>query len=187
MANKSFGKLSSSKKKEDDVPDFDAWLVKSANYQARFLTGTEDADAAIEMLQTKVGFVGLVEQFNESLVLLKSWSDQRQLKIRYRSRNIAEDNQIKRQILDDAKQCQAVIDHNQEDIKLYRYVCEEIYPRQLADYGPRLQTDVSRLEASLPAPRQVSLSIALSNAHRWFLYKPGDWLRRNSKPRKKAA
>ncbi len=140
--------------------DFETWLAQSGhNHQTRFISGTDDADAAIDILERKVGFVGIVEQFNASLVMLRAWAQRAQLIIRYRSRNIAQENSIKRRINADVRLKQMAINLNQQDIKLYRYVRDVIFARQVAQYGPTLDAEVRALEASLPAPRRPSLSI----------------------------
>ena len=58
-----------------------------------------DGDAAIEMLTQRIGFVGLTERFDESLVLWKRWTDMPHLDIGYRSINVARSNAVREQIL----------------------------------------------------------------------------------------
>src|SRR5205823_14062227 len=50
---------------------FEEWLLCTPNFHTRILSDSQDADRAIEILEKKIGFVGFVEQFNESLVLFK--------------------------------------------------------------------------------------------------------------------
>jgi hypothetical protein len=62
--------------------------------------------------------------------------------------------------------------HHVEDEKLYRYVRETVYPRQVAAYGPGLDGDVATLRANLPAPQRRVVARALAGMKRGLLYKP---------------
>jgi len=152
--------------------DFDTWLEDNANYQTRFFAREANADQAIEVLDGLVGFVGLVERFNESLLLLRRWSREPALDIHYRSRNMAKDNRIKKELLADPQVVAKIREHHAEDYKLYGYVCDVVYPRQVRQYGPLLEADMAALESRLPARRTASLARTLASAKRNLLYKP---------------
>ena len=122
----------------DGLPDdFGRWIHSgiARNRQTKMLAGVEDADAAIEMLRAKVGLVGLVERFNESLVLLRRWFDDPRLDIRYRSKNVTADNRLKRGLLNDPRSRRLLDEANREDRRLYDYVAAELYPAQVRAYG----------------------------------------------------
>ena len=82
---------------------FGAWVHSelAGNQQTRKIAGVPDAEAAIEILAKQIGFVGLVERFNESLVLWRHWAAAPVLDIRCRPKNVARDNTLKRQLLSD--------------------------------------------------------------------------------------
>jgi len=82
---------------------FEKWILEKTNFSTRVLCGTDNADQAIETLEKKIGFVGFVERFNESLVLFEQWCGEKDVDIRYRSVNVAADNTIKNEILSDTK------------------------------------------------------------------------------------
>jgi hypothetical protein len=152
---------------------FDEWINTDVarNQQTKKLAGTEDAAAAIEILEKRVGFVGLVERFDESLVMLRRWYQPRHLDIRYASKNVASDSSHKRRLLSQPATREKLADANREDLKLYQYVLEHTSPKQIRDYGAALQADVSEFVASnnpLPVlPRQLP-SMLLREA----VYKP---------------
>jgi len=160
--------------------DFETWIRTNADHQTRYLTrtgpavgtGKVAAEQAIAVLQKHVGLVGLLERFNESLVLLRRWSGNPGLNVCYRSRNVARDNDVKNRVLEDPRSRELLRRYNAEDEKLYRYVCEVVYPRQVAEYGGSLAGDVAELEASLPAPARFSIGRTLASAKRNLLYKP---------------
>lgn len=118
--------------------DFLEWLAQKPNYQTQFLCRTENAQQAIDILEEKIGFVGLVEDFDRSLTMLGSWSGH-QLAARTKSRNVSFDQSIKQRILSNDKYVEAMHLAHEADLKVYRYATEEIYPRQLALYGDESQ------------------------------------------------
>ena len=170
------------RRNKDEVSDFEPWLGKFANYQTRFLSRTHtmqdpwaiapEADRAIEAVERHVGFVGLQERFDESLVMLRRWVADAEFDIEYRSRNVATKSGIRKQLLGDARIVEMIRAHHVEDEKLYRHVRDHVYPRQVAQYGTALADDLARLRANLPAPQRRVLARSLASVKRGLLYKP---------------
>jgi hypothetical protein len=170
------------RRNKDETSDFEPWLERFANYQVRFLSRTHtaadpwaiapSADLAIEAVEQHVGFIGLQERFDESLVMLRRWVDDPRFDIEYRARNVAPKSSVRRQLLGDPRIVELIRAHHVEDEKLYRYVRETVYPRQVAAYGPGLDGDVATLRANLPAPQRRVVARALAGMKRGLLYKP---------------
>ncbi|MFL2536550.1 MAG: sulfotransferase family 2 domain-containing protein [Candidatus Azotimanducaceae bacterium] len=112
------------------------------NVQTRWLCGEENADVAIQAAKEQLGFVGLTEQFDESLVLLKQWINSPSFNINYVTRRKAP-KKAALPYLEDARIYQMILDVNQEDIKLYNYVKDELFPQQVADYGDSFNEDLA--------------------------------------------
>jgi hypothetical protein len=152
---------------------FDQWIDTdiARNRMTHMLAGRPDADAAIETVERCVGFVGLVERFDESLVMWRRWLDDPRTDIRYRAKNVMTDNRLKKQLLDDPVTRARLVDANREDLKLYEHVVRCVYARQAQHYGPTLAADVQRFTAAnvRPAtyPRQLP-SLVLRKA----VYRP---------------
>ena len=55
--------------------DFDRWIAATwvHNWQTKMIAGEPNAQKAIELLSTRVDFVGLTERFDESVVMLGQW------------------------------------------------------------------------------------------------------------------
>ena len=151
---------------------FDRWLTRHANFQTKILSSTDDASRAIELLEKRICFVGLVERFNESLVLLRHWSGNDAFDVRYRSRNIATDNRIKKQLLASPGTVARIEELHTADLQLYAHARDIIYARQTAQFGPGLDQAVEEMEASLPGPAVLSLQQFVASAKRNMLYKP---------------
>lgn len=152
---------------------FDTWIEtpNARNRMTKKICGKEDASAAMAILEKRVGFVGLVERFDESLVLLRSWFGVPALDIRYRAKNVMADNRVKQRLLGDRTARDRLIHANREDIELHRFVVESLYPRQVSEYGSALADDVRQFVATncrpRPYPRQL-VSLLL----RELVYKP---------------
>jgi hypothetical protein len=170
------------RRNKDETSDFEPWLERFANYQTRFLTRTRttgaarsirpNADHAIEVIERHVGFVGLQERFDESLVMLRRWIDDPEFDIEYRARNVASKSTIRKQLLGDPRIVALIEAHHEEDAKLYRYARDVVYPRQVARYGAALEQDLAALRARLPAPQRRVVSRALAGVKRGMVYKP---------------
>ena len=163
---------------------FDEWIETdiARNNQTKKIGGADNAATAIEILNSRMGFVGLSERFNESIVIFKRWLADPRLDIRYESKNVAKDSSIKKRLLNNPATRAKLITANEEDLKLYQYVHDTVFPKQIAEYGDSFQDDVREFEADndpLPVlPRQL-FSILV----REFVYKPlAPALRNRSNP-----
>ncbi|MBC2713709.1 MAG: sulfotransferase family 2 domain-containing protein [Desulfobacteraceae bacterium] len=114
------------------------------NVQTRWLCGSEDPGEAIRIMEEKVGFVGLTEQFDESLVLFSAWLGNDRLQDRYLRKNTGR-GKITWPILEDPDLRARVEEANTADIEVYRYATEVIFPTQAEAYGPGLERDVEAM------------------------------------------
>ena len=152
--------------------DLDAHLrrPKYNNVQTRWLCGNEDPTAAIQLLNTRIGFVGLTEQFDKSLLLWRRWLAQPQFDLSY----VAQNRRRKRLpdgLLDRSEYRQRIAAANHSDREVYQYVCDTIFPRQVAEYGSTLTDELTqfrhlnRAECVTPEPLR-------SRIQRNLVYKP---------------
>ena len=88
----------------------------------------------------RIGFVGTVEQFDASLVMMAAFYGFPWLG--YTRKWSAPTDGIKRRLLDDPASREMLQEANREDTALFRYVADEVLPRQEAAYGPSLAADV---------------------------------------------
>ena len=150
---------------------FAAWIEsdRANNRMTRKLCGTADADAAIAMIRQRVGFVGLVERFDESLVMLRPWLGDPDLDIRYRAKNVMRDNRIKNHLLDDPGTREKLIAANRQDLRLYRYTVRTIYAGQVQRYGPALAEAVRQFTARNVRPVPTHASFPACCCARWSI------------------
>lgn len=126
---------------------FEEWIKQDfpRNHQTKWIAGVADVNEAIRILHQKNIFVGLTERFDESLVLLKALVAN-DLNISYRPVNVAPKNTIKERLLSNKKTRQMLIEAQQEDLALYNYVKQELYPSFQREYGSSLETDVAEYQ-----------------------------------------
>ena len=125
----------------------DRWMTDrtAGNWQVGMLSGAEDLDAAKQILDTKIRCVGLMERFDESLLLIRHRLQLPHFNVAYgKPRNTARRSDLRKRI---CEQCERhreeVMERNALDLALYDYAVNELYPRQVAEYGEdRLRGDL---------------------------------------------
>jgi hypothetical protein len=126
-----------------EVP-FEEWITHAAvpDRQTRIIAGPDGtAEGAIALLG-RFAFVGLTERFDESLVMLQA--EVGLPSIRYAPRWVAPSNEIKTALLSDPASVALLESVNREDTVLYRHVVEEVFPKQVAEYGGDVEAAVAR-------------------------------------------
>ncbi|MCB2223495.1 MAG: hypothetical protein KQH83_04880 [Actinobacteria bacterium] len=132
-----------------DLP-FEEWIAHevSPNRQVRHLAGPgASGDDAVALVEERVAFVGLLEHFDASLVMMAARFGLPPL--HYVRKWSAPADDIKRRLLDDPSAREMLEAANREDMILYRHVVDEVLPRQEAAYGPALGADVEQFRAEM--------------------------------------
>lgn len=130
----------------DRLPDFPEWVDQYRNYQVRRLCGEENADKAIEVLEGRIGFTGLVERYDESLVLWRRWTGLPELDLAYVPVNRARSNEIRDRIDADDLSREVLEECHVEDRKLYDHVRDVLFPKQLETFTGNLGEELAELE-----------------------------------------
>jgi hypothetical protein len=127
---------------------FEDWVAieRYRNWQTKKISANGELDTTIDVLRKKFFFVGLSERFDESLVILRKRSAHHPFNIFYNPRNVASDNSIKNRILNDPRTKALLVEANLMDLALYKFVLEELYPKQKQEYGETLRKDVSAFQ-----------------------------------------
>ncbi len=133
---------------EKDPLDWAQWCVwnEPHNHQLKYFTRESDAAAAIAAIEELGIFVGLLEHFDESLLLLRKLVAP-ELNIAYLRSNVAERNDVARGILDDPVRREQLAHLNRREQPLYDHVANVLMPRHRAAYGPSLADDLARFQA----------------------------------------
>jgi hypothetical protein len=123
---------------------FEQWIEgeRATNPQTRQIAGSASAEDAIRIIETKGIFVGLMERFDESLVLLKALRAG-DLDIAYAPVNVARQRTIAEELLADHRKRQTIIAANKADFELYEYAKSHLYPALQREYGGSLNHAVA--------------------------------------------
>lgn len=136
--------------------DFERWASDASmhDFQTKTLAGEASAQKAIDLLGSRIGFVGLTESFDESLLMLGQWLGEPGFRPEYRPVNRLADKQRARDAvreqadlgyLDEPAVRERLRAMNSLDLQVYDFAVRELYPRQLAAYRGNLEADVAAL------------------------------------------
>lgn len=140
------------------------------NVQTRWICGQEDASKAIEILEKDIGCVGLTEKFDESLILLRHYLNEPKFDINYQSRNFSQGKAPLDYQGDDYIKG-LVEGANQEDNKVYQYVADELFSKQISDYAGNFDNDLSAFLIKQETFEEFSEPV-WSKIKRDLIYKP---------------
>ena len=140
------------------------------------IAGVADVNKAIQIIKDKNIFVGLTERFDESMVLLKALIANN-LNISYKRVNVARKNTLAEGLLSTESTRQMLIEANQADLELYKFVKEEIYPTFQREYGPNLERDVADYQQNREKNFNTR-NLTLSRMKQYLVYKPLLYLHR---------
>jgi Galactose-3-O-sulfotransferase len=131
-------------------------VLGETNYQTKFITGSmnltersyfaakKDLRQAMKILSEQFAFVGLVEEFDESLLLLKRSMELQDFDIRYKKENVAKTTYITRDMISPTT-LQRIKELNQLDCELYEFVRDELFEPQKDKYGSKIYKDLNHL------------------------------------------
>ena len=154
------------------------WIVKGRGYCPELAPG--GLAAAIEAIEAQIGFVGLVERFDESLAMLTAWIARPDFDPRYRRLNTVAQRSEENPSLKDAfarldETTRALVERPdiatmieeacRDDIALYRHVRGNIFERQRQLY--RVGPGPFAFETA-----GIATDTLLGHAHRAFIGRP---------------
>lgn len=151
---------------------FKTWIEQdwTRNAQTKMIAQEANADEALRIIEAKNIFVGLTEQFDESLLLLQALLSP-ELNIAYQRVNVAHDNSIAHSLLTDKKSRQLLIEANQADLELYNHVKQELYPKYKREYGADLASNLTRYQEQ-KGKNFNYWNLTLSRLKQYALYRP---------------
>lgn len=139
-----------------DAP-FLEWLEteRRSNHLCRALVGEESAATAVDVLEKRFAFVGVVEQFDESMRRLRGVIPGFAIPPADVRLNRNPRQGIKERVLADPEAQAAIAETQAEDVALYRHVEAEIWPRlEAPSSGP---PEPSKPEIVIDLRRRLSI------------------------------
>lgn len=129
---------------------FDDYLQDkfSFNKQTRAIAGSEDIVLAKNILSERFFLVGIVEEFDEFLILLKKKLEPIKFRPGYKVQNIAKKgSQIGKHLEEQQnKYLDQIIERNLLDMELYDYCKNEILTKEKKEYGPTYEYDAEKFK-----------------------------------------
>src|SRR5690554_5470267 len=116
------------------------------NFITRRIAEEDDLTIAKNRLIEDYDFVGLFENFNESLVMLEHFTFNNKTNLFYEHKNDSKDER-KLKFADLSKSLQEKVkNNNQLDIELYEFIKKQIYPQQISNYPTDISKDLEEFE-----------------------------------------
>lgn len=157
------------------------------DYMTVRLAGCRDVERAKRQLREAFCCVGLMERFDESLLLLRSALGYPTMDLRYQRENESRAPGGGREALGDPSVQERLRSANRLDLELYRFACEELYPAQVEAYGAGLSADLTALQTANRGYRFPAWRRAAWTAYRRLLTRPIEsWLHRRAEGRRSA-
>ncbi len=158
------------------------------DYMTVRLAGRPDVEQAKRQLRKAFCCVGLMERFDESLLLLRGALGYPKMDLRYQRENESRAPGGASESLEDASVQERLRRANRLDLELYRFARDELYPAQVAAYGAGLSADLSALQAANRGYRFPAWRRAAWTAYRRLVTRPIEsWLHRRAERRRPAA
>lgn len=117
--------------------DIEEWqnVRKNNNYQTRFIAGEENLQKAIDIIETKFNWVGILEDYENSMYSFREQFELNNLHLDFKRTNSAlETKEFKKEVK--KKYSDFIKENNKIDNELYKYVVENVYPRFKLDDKP---------------------------------------------------
>ncbi|HRX52286.1 MAG TPA: sulfotransferase family 2 domain-containing protein [Candidatus Krumholzibacteria bacterium] len=133
---------------EPDPLTWEQWLAWPEHHahQTRYLDRGGDPQGAIDAIERLGVFVGLMERYEESLLLLKTLVAP-ELNPAYLRVNVGRSSGGARELLDDPAAAAELRRIHAADFPVYAHVRDVLWPRWCEAYGPGLAEDAERLRA----------------------------------------
>jgi hypothetical protein len=162
-----------------DIP-FEEWITHDVvrDRQTRIIAGPDGTGTQAIDLLGRFAFIGRSNRFDESLVLMQQAVGLRD--IRYASKWVAPSNEIKKSLLSDPSTRALLESVNRHDLAVWDHAVAEVFPKQVAEFGPGLEDAVAAFKArnaEMTRFRQYARPRYAAYVAKWRLgYRP--WVRR---------
>lgn len=121
-----------------------------SNFMTKKISGGNDLQKTISILENKFTFVGLIEHFYMSLLLLKNELNLNDFNICYeRQREHQSSNNSQTKIIQNDKIVERIRGKNNLDIELYNYVKNDLFEKYKRNYGSKNELSISEIEFNL--------------------------------------
>ena len=140
------------------------------NYMTKRIAGCYDVNKAKRILLEDFTFVGLVERFDESLILMKNELELRNFCIFYEKRNVSPNPSYKQEdIFKDKNVLDKIYENNALDIELYHFVQNTIYKKYVENFKRDLEEEVRIFKSLNRNYRFSRVKLLLGTSYRYLI------------------
>lgn len=167
---------------ESSLDDF-VTVLSESDYQTKFVLGAQndedrnfkagkkDLEEAKKILANDFAFVGIVEQFDESLISMRKKLNIHNFDLRYQminvaSRNIVKKDDLSHDLMGKIKRA------NEIDHELYLFAREELLEREKSKYGDMFVEDLEDFKQRNESYKFKKSKIILSRIGQYLVYEP---------------
>lgn len=121
---------------------FDSFLATEgfANFQTKKIAGNSDVTKAKEILSNRFLLAGIVEEFDQFLILLRGALTDIKFDPWYEPKNVASRQEKSAEI--EVQYGDLIMEKNEADLELYQYIKDTVMPLQIDRYGDGFERDV---------------------------------------------
>jgi hypothetical protein len=145
------------------------------NYMTRRISPTGNLEEAKRIIG-EMAFVGITENFDESLLLMKHHLSLENFNPFYEKENVSKAEFSDSDVLQDAGLYQRIIKNNTDDIELYHYAKEVVFRRFQMAYGTSLDDDLKKFREKNKNYRFSPFFQLRTRFYRLLYYKPLQYL-----------
>lgn len=138
------------------------------DYMTRRLSPSNNLDEAKATLD-RIAFIGLMDQFDESLILLKKQIQSVKFKPFYEKQNIGES--IELDFLDNPEILKCIVNNNKNDIALYKYA-QSLFKENIKKYGNNFEIELNLFRRQNIGYSFSRIRSIRSRLYRLLYYKP---------------
>ena len=126
--------------------DFEEFLTipEEMNFQTKKIAAKNDLELAIRIIKKHFILVGIVEQFDEFILLLTNKLKKENYNPKYIIKNVASPSSFQENIYD--KYRDIIINNNKTDLELYNYVKNVSLNNEKYNYGVNFQDDLANFK-----------------------------------------
>lgn len=145
-------------------------LEKPRNFQTKKISEKVSVEQAIMTLENKFLLVGIVEEFDEFLVMLRKKLSAEKFDPSYHSKNVG--MPISSLIGKYREYKELIVDNNRYDIEVYNYVKSELRVKNIRNYGDGLGRDLEKFVESKKNVKPSMLKLYIDFIQRKFYIDP---------------
>jgi len=142
------------------------------NFMTKRIAGREDIDKAKQILNEKFSFVGLIESFDESLVLMRNELPYYNFNINYEVKNKSKnENYQVNPKLTDSNMLNEIKKRNELDIELYQFAKTSIFPKYQERYKGNMEDTIHDFQNANMQFKFNKIKHFVCILYRWLLYR----------------